>query len=516
MRKLRIGIIDILGRKPINTAYARVMRANSASIMPQVLAVWCEEEGHDVFLTYQNSYQTMTEPLPEKLDVIFISSFTQSAQVAYALSNLWRTKGSVTVLGGPHARSYPEDAARYFDYVLGFTNRQIVSNVLQDLAQHRPLGMYLSAEQQPKQLPGIRQRWKYIDRILKEAPWLKMVAAIGSFGCPYTCHFCTDSTVPYQPLSFEELKSDLRFLGETFKSPLVGWHDPNFGVRFNDYLSAIEEAAPAGSMRFVAESSLSLLNEDNVKRLKKNGFIAILPGIESWYDLSHKVRSGKSSGLEKVRQVADQVNTILRHLPYLQSNLILGLDCDAGSEPFELTKHFLDLTPGNIPGFSVLTSFGRSAPVNLEYQRENRILPIPFHFLNNNTMNVRPKNYTWAEFYDLTIDLREYAFSFPAIYKRVAATKSSEAKLIKFFQSLSYRSKAKYLKEIRRELKEDKQFAAFFEQETEQIPTFFINRIKKDLGPLWEWLPEGALEHDACAYLKTETISDPNLVEVPG
>lgn len=516
MRKLRIGIIDILGRRPISTAYARVMRANLASIMPQVLAVWCEAEGHEVFLAYQNSYQTMTDPLPEKLDVVFISSFTQSAQVAYALSNVFRTNGAVTVIGGPHARSYPEDAAKYFDYVLGFTDRQVVSDVLQDLTQHRPLGLCLSAQRQPAQLPGVRQRWKHIDRILQEAPWLKMVAAIGSFGCPYTCHFCTDSTVPYQPLDFGELKADLRFLRGALKSPIVGWHDPNFGVRFNEYLGAIEEAAPPGSMRFVAESSLSLLNEDNVKRLKKNGFLAILPGIESWYDLGHKTRSGKSSGLEKVRQVADQVNMILRYIPYIQSNLILGLDCDAGAEPFELTKRYLDLTPGNIPGFSVLTSFGRSAPVSLEYQRDSRVLPIPFHFLNNNTMNVRPKHYSWAEFYDLTIDLREYAFSYASMYKRVAATRSLAGKSIKLLQSLSYKGKAGYLREIRRELQEDRLFGAFFAQETEEIPAFFVDRIKKDLGPLWEWLPEGALYHDAYAYLKSETISDAGLVGVTG
>ena len=31
--------------------------------------------------------------------------------------------GAITVIGGPHARCYPEDTARYFDYVLGFTDK---------------------------------------------------------------------------------------------------------------------------------------------------------------------------------------------------------------------------------------------------------------------------------------------------------------------------------------------------------------------------------------------------------
>ena len=32
---------------------------------------------------------------------------------------------------------------------------------------------------------------------------------IGSFGCPYSCSFCIDATVPYQPLDYDELKADL-------------------------------------------------------------------------------------------------------------------------------------------------------------------------------------------------------------------------------------------------------------------------------------------------------------------
>jgi hypothetical protein len=30
---------------------------------------------------------------------------------------------------------------------------------------------------------------------------------------------------------------------------------------------------------------------------------------------------------------------------------------------------------------------------------------------------------------------------------------------------------------------------------------FFSNIIKKDLGIWWQWLPQGAMEHDANAYM---------------
>ena len=182
MRKLRIGIIDVLSKSISRTLYARALRANRMSIMPQAVAVWCEEEGHDVFFGFYNGYENMIEELPDDLDLVFIGAFTHSAQLVYALSNLFRSKGAVMALGGPHARGFPEDAQKYFDYVLGFTDKAIVRDVVQDCAPHRPMGVYLSATQQPAELPGVRARWKYIERGLREAFLFRSVPIIGSMG----------------------------------------------------------------------------------------------------------------------------------------------------------------------------------------------------------------------------------------------------------------------------------------------------------------------------------------------
>jgi hypothetical protein len=105
-------------------------------------------------------------------------------------------------------------------------------------------------------------------------------------------------------------------------------------------MNAIEEVVPENRIDFIAESSLSLLSESNVKRLKRNGFGAMLPGIESWYDLGNKSKTGSMTGMDKVKQIAEQVNMIIRYIPYVQTNFVLGLDCDEGEEPFELTKKF--------------------------------------------------------------------------------------------------------------------------------------------------------------------------------
>ncbi|HEY4155530.1 MAG TPA: radical SAM protein [Puia sp.] len=504
MRKLKIGIIDLVSKGPTHSLWARVMHANMASIMPQVVAAWCEQEGHEVKMICYTGLEDLSKELPKGVDLLFISSFSQAAMLAYSISNYFRSQGTVTVLGGPHARCYPDDAVKYFDYVLGFTDKTVIRNILENFSFHKPVGVNLSATRQPVELPGVRERWKFIEASLRKAPFFKMVPMIGSMGCPYTCSFCIDSTVSYQPLDFDTIQHDLRFLLTKFKKPLVAWHDPNFGVRFEDNMRAIASAAPPGSFQFAAESSLSILTEDHLKVMQQNGFNAMLPGIESWYELGNKSKTSHIAGKEKLQKITEHVNMMFRYIPYVQTNFVLGLDSDSGEEPFELSKRFIDKSPGAFPGYSLLTSFGEAAPLNLQYQRENRVLPFPFHFLNNHlAMNMKPKNYEWLDFYDKVIDLTAYSFSKKAIYRRYMATPHFTSKWLNFLRAISSEGygRLRFYNRIRKNLKEDRQFRSFFEGETTQLPSFYRDIVQHDLGAWWSWLPSGALEHNPNAYL---------------
>ena len=505
MRKLKIKIFDLVAKSPTNTLWARIMHANMASIMPQVIATWCEQEGHQVSLICYTGNEDLARELQDKTDLVFITSFTQAAQQAYSLSNWFQSTGTVTALGGPHARCYPQDASKYFDYVLGFTDQETIKSVLDECISHRPIGKRLTAKKQPVDLPGVKQRWKFIEPILKKAPALKMTNMIGSLGCPYTCNFCIDSVVPYQAINYETIIEDLEFLLTKFKRPWVGWHDPNFGVRFNDFVKLIEEKIPPKSFNFVAESSLSLLSEEHLETFKNIGMVGILPGIESWYEMGNKSKALNVSGIDKVNQVSDHVNMILKYIPYIQTNFVFGLDCDEGSEPFELTKTFIDKSPGAFPGYSLLTAFGQAAPLNLEFQSENRVLGFPFHFLNNHlAMNVKPKHYSWVEFYDHLIDVTKYSFSRKAIRRRFMATNNKTSKWMNFMRAISSEGygRIRFFKKVRSLLDKDIKFRDYFEQETDVIPDFYTNIIKKDLGFMWEWLPKDSIYHDQNAYLK--------------
>jgi hypothetical protein len=199
---------------------------------------------------------------------------------------------------------------------------------------------------------------------------------------------------------------------------------------------------------------------------------------------------------------------VLRYIPIVQANFVLGLDDDEGEEPFALTKRFVDLAPGVFPAYSLLSAFGQAAPLNLELQRAGRVLATPFHFLDNNrATNVRPRNYTWASLYEHVIGLRKHSFSWRAVARRFAANRGPISPWMNAVRALSSEGagRIRHDSTIRRLLDDDASMRRFFEGETTALPTFYTDRVRSELGPYWHSLPEGALVHDQNAYLREHT-----------
>ena len=136
------------------------------------------------------------------------------------------------------------------------------------------------------------------------------------------------------------------------------------------------------------------------------------------------------------------------------------------------------------------------------------MLGFPFHFVNNNgAMNVVPKNYRWGELYGRAIDLTRYSFSPRAIARRAQATKTILPKWLNIVRAFSSQGRGRVgaYSEILWRIEHDPEFGPYFHRETTAIPRFYSDRVRRDLGPFWDWLPPGALEHDPNAYLKAHT-----------
>jgi hypothetical protein len=127
------------------------------------------------------------------------------------------------------------------------------------------------------------------------------------------------------------------------------------------------------------------------------------------------------------------------------------------------------------------------------------VIPVPFHFLNNNrATNVRSKNYTMASLYEHVIDLRRHSFSPRAVARRLGANRGALTKSLNFIRAVSSEGagRIRYDKAVLRQLAGDSTFQDFMSLKGGTLPAFFEDQIRVDLGPMWEWLPPGALSHD--------------------
>jgi hypothetical protein len=224
--------------------------------------------------------------------------------------------------------------------------------------------------------------------------------------------------------------------------------------------------------------------------MRRNRWVCQVPGIESWYGFSDKGGTGKVTAGDKVTDVAEHVNQILSYIPYVQTNFVLGLDDDAGDEPFELTKSFVDLVPGAFPGYSIVTDF-RNAPLSDQLAAEGRTFSVPHPFLDNTSgFNVRIKNYSLLDFYDRMIDLQAHTFSARAKLRRWNANANRHVKITNLGRAITEGGwRAGTLKRMRERVATDESFLRHYSGAQEAAPQYYFDQIRKMLGTWSAWLP---------------------------
>jgi len=173
----------------------------------------------------------------------------------------------------------------------------------------------------------------------------------------------------------------MRYIFQHFPRVIIGLHDPNFAVKFEQVFDVLEKIANRRRYRYVMEPSLSTLWGSRLERLKNIGNFYIIPGVECWTSYSNKVGAGSVTvPREKLNKVIEQLNIIRPYVTGIQANFIFGLDVDAGDEPIELAKEFASRVPFVMPNFNIPVPFGNT-PLFEKYLGEDRLLTsMPFTF----------------------------------------------------------------------------------------------------------------------------------------
>jgi hypothetical protein len=136
---MRVGILEILSlptKSPAKLFYHSLITKQFASVTPQAVSFWCRQLGHETEYAIYHGFGDPLRCLRRDPDVVFFACYTQASPLAYALSKIFRARGARTVLGGPHAKAFPVDALRFFDYVVRECDRELVAALLG--GEHRP------------------------------------------------------------------------------------------------------------------------------------------------------------------------------------------------------------------------------------------------------------------------------------------------------------------------------------------------------------------------------------------
>lgn len=482
---MRVGVLEILiadvDCAPLRRRYCRYVNRHYASIMPQAVSYWSRCLGHETFYATYFGQADPKSLLPSDLDVVFLSAYTSASSLACALAKLYRRDGTVTILGGPHAKGFPEDALRFFDVVVRECDRTLVTELLEDL----PRGVIVSSPRPLREVPSVAERLPEVERAHfrnGRAGATSFVPLLASLGCPYRCDFCTDWDNPYRLTPADQLEADLRFVSERYPRAKIPFHDPNFGVKFDRVLDVMERIPPPARNGYVIQSSLSVLSEERLRRLRDTNCIYLAPGVESWGDYSNKAKVPRSHGpREKLSEVIACFERIQRHVPGLQANFMFGVDSDAGVEPVELSGEFITRLPRVWPNFNVPTPFG-GTPLYEQYLAEGRILrAMPFLFYYTPYLVTTLRHYDAYAFYGHLTDLFSRLASPRMIVRRVGVLPGRQ-QLFHAFRLLNVHRLLREFGLLRGLLRDERGFREFHEGRSDELPGFYRDRVRPLLG----------------------------------
>ena len=309
--------------------------------------------------------------LPDRFDLVSLSSYTAQIEEAYELSDRYRAAGVPTVIGGLHASVLPEEAADHCDAVAIGEGESIWPEILRDCGNGGLRKYYGALETEFDLDEAPMPAFELLD-ISK----YNRLTVQTSRGCPFRCEFCASSVLVsgrYKQKPLEKVLAETDRILEIWKHPFIEFADDNTFVNHAYWKKLLPELA-ARKLRWFTETDISLSRDEELLHLvRESGCAQVLIGLESPIE-------GDLEGLElksnwKKKQWAkykEAIRKIQSHGITVNGCFVLGLDRH-GPEIFDAVLDFVKETELYEVQITIQTPFP-GTPLYERLAKEGRIL----------------------------------------------------------------------------------------------------------------------------------------------
>lgn len=348
---------------------------------------------HDV--SYIEVADLRSAPVFPSFDLVGISSMTAQIDEAYAMADLFRSRGTRVIMGGLHVSQLPHEALAHADSVLRFGAEGAWARVLQDMERDCLQPIYEGATNEVFR-PGLYAMPRFD---LLAGRQYNRVTVQTSRGCPRACEFCAASlriTSEFNQKPVDLVIAEIRAAKLHVRRPYFEFADDNTFLNHRwskELLRALRDEA----IQYFTETDVSIADDlELCDLLAESGCRQVLIGFES-------PRGNELAGIDPVSWKSRQAPRYRRAIDALQSRgvsvngcFILGLDSHT-PDIFPAVLDFVRSSGLAEVQYTVLTPFP-GTPLFDRLQRERRLLQEKFwDSCTLFDVNFQPKQMTVSE-----------------------------------------------------------------------------------------------------------------------
>ena len=343
----------------------------------------------------------------EKADLVGITVTTSKANRAYAIADIYKSKGIKVVLGGIHPSIFPYEAIEHADAVVIGEAEYTWPMLINDFVNGSLKKFYISEKRHSLvSLPHPRRD------LVKRNHYQGPDVLETSRGCPFKCEYCCTKffgqNYRYRPIG--DLVEEIRSIQHNY----IVFMDDNILGNWGRAKKLFIELIPL-EKHWSAQCTVNIGQDSELVNLAaKSGCKNLIMGFETLNE-HNLVQINKK--LNNVAKYEEYIKILHDHGIRTTANFIFGFDDDDESV-FETTVNFVESNKIHAPIFWILTPY----PGTLLYERleeENRIIDWNWDNYDSRHVVFKPKRISPEKLYEGFWKAYKEITSFRSIFKRV-------------------------------------------------------------------------------------------------